>query len=273
MTLMGKIFTMLVLVLSVMFLGLSLTVFVTHRDWKTGYEEKKKELADAESLRSQTEQLRDEALNNLKFEQAARRAVLANLQTKVTTMETDLADRTQQFESLQNTHRVELEKAVQKLNDLDRVTQEVELLRKQIMDAHLARDKSFQGLVEVTDRLNEAQGLLSNLQERRSQLLADLSEYKRLTDVLNVTLADIDTAVPKGIDGMVTKVGERDLVEISLGSDDGLRVGHELHVTRDNSYLGKLRIQKTSPDRSVAVILKDFRQGIIRTNDRVYTSL
>ena len=55
-------------------------------------------------------------------------------------------------------------------------------------------------------------------------MLADLSEYKRLTDVLNVTLADIDTAVPKGIDGMVTKVGERDLVEISLGSDDGLRV-------------------------------------------------
>ena len=176
MTLMGKIFTMLVLVLSVMFLGLSLTVFVTHRDWKTGYDEKKQELAVANDLRSQTERLRDEALNNLKFEQAARRAVLANLQTKVITMETDLADRTQQFEALQNTHRVELEKAVQKLNDLDRVTQEVELLRKQIMDAHLARDKSFQGLVEVTDRLNEAQGMLSNLQERRAQLLADLSE-------------------------------------------------------------------------------------------------
>ena len=123
-----------------------------------------------------TRELRNQALNNLKFEQAARRAVLANLQTKLSTMETDLADKTQQFEALQNTHRVELEKAVQKLNDLDRVTQEVELLRKQIMDAHLELDKSFQGLVELTDRLNEAQGMLSNLQERRAQLLADLSE-------------------------------------------------------------------------------------------------
>ncbi|MAV35770.1 MAG: hypothetical protein CMJ59_09950 [Planctomycetaceae bacterium] len=273
MTLMGKIFTMLVLVLSVLFLGLSITVFVTHRNWKDEAEKQTKALSAANIRADQISQLRDNALNNLKFEQAARRAVLANLQTKQTVMERDLADRTQQFEELQNTHRVELEKAVQKLNDLDRVTQEVELLRTQIMAAHVARDKSFEGLVEVQDKLNEAQGMLKNLSERRSQLLADLSEYKRLTDVLNVTLADIDTRVPKGIDGMVTKVGERDLVEISLGSDDGLRIGHELHVTRDNSYLGKLRVQKTSPDRSVAIILKDFRQGIIRTNDRVYTSL
>ena len=84
------------------------------------------------------------------------------------------------------------------------------------------------------------------------------------TDVANI---------PPVVDGVVTAVGANDLIEISIGSDDGIRQGHTLEVYRDASYLGRVVIQSTEPDRAVARVLKDFRKGIIRKGDRVATKL
>ena len=73
--------------------------------------------------------------------------------------------------------------------------------------------------------------------------------------------------------GVITAVGERNLVEISIGSDDGLRVGHRLHVYRDNTYLGHAVVLKTDPDRSVAQIDKKTQRGAIQARDQVTTTL
>ena len=79
--------------------------------------------------------------------------------------------------------------------------------------------------------------------------------------------------VPPPVNGIVTGVGQRDLIEISLGSDDGLKTGHKLEVYRQNQYLGRVVIRSTAPDRAVAEILKDYRRGTIRKGDRVATKL
>lgn len=44
---------------------------------------------------------------------------------------------------------------------------------------------------------------------------------------------------------------QRDLVEISAGSDDGLAVGSKVQVYRDDSYVGQLTITSTLYDTSV----------------------
>ena len=60
---------------------------------------------------------------------------------------------------------------------------------------------------------------------------------------------------------------------ISIGSDEGLRAGHFLEVTRAGRYVGKLKVRNTEPDRSVAEILKDYSEGILQEGDRVDTTL
>jgi len=53
------------------------------------------------------------------------------------------------------------------------------------------------------------------------------------------------------IRGVVVATNSSDLVEISLGSDDGLKRGTVMQVHRGNTYLGKITIRVTSPDRAV----------------------
>ena len=64
-----------------------------------------------------------------------------------------------------------------------------------------------------------------------------------------------------------------DLVLISIGSDEGLRAGHFLEVTRKGRYVGKLKVRNTEPDRAVAEILRDYSEGILEEGDRVDTTL
>jgi hypothetical protein len=77
--------------------------------------------------------------------------------------------------------------------------------------------------------------------------------------------------IPPMVDGLVVKVGEKNLVEISIGADDGILVGNKLDVYRNNAYLGKVVVLKTTPDRAVAEIIPEFKRGIIRKGDRVAT--
>jgi hypothetical protein len=83
---------------------------------------------------------------------------------------------------------------------------------------------------------------------------------------------DVDRIPPK-VDGIVVNVGDKDLIEISIGEDDGILIGHQLDVYRDDAYLGKVKIVKTSPDRAVAEIIPEFKRGAIRKGDRVATKL
>lgn len=52
--------------------------------------------------------------------------------------------------------------------------------------------------------------------------------------------------------GLVVKVNEDGLFVISLGTDDGLRVGHTVQVHRENKFIGKAVVIQTKPDLSAA---------------------
>jgi hypothetical protein len=80
---------------------------------------------------------------------------------------------------------------------------------------------------------------------------------------------------PPKIEGVVTAVNPQGLVEISIGSDDGIREGHKLDVYRANppTYLGRIEVIKTTPDRAVGKILPELQKGAIRKGDRVATGL
>ena len=56
------------------------------------------------------------------------------------------------------------------------------------------------------------------------------------------------------IDGVVTNV-RSDVIEISIGADDGLRKDHELGVFHGKSYLGRLKIRETRPNSAVGEIV------------------
>ncbi|MCA9176498.1 MAG: hypothetical protein KDB14_18550 [Planctomycetales bacterium] len=88
----------------------------------------------------------------------------------------------------------------------------------------------------------------------QSFLAADLEAAKgHLTHGPQVRLGDPPTDLNRR--GFITKVGSTGrLIEISLGDDDGMRIGRELFVYREATFLGKAVIRETSADFAVAEV-------------------
>jgi len=276
MTLVGKIFTTLILVMSVLFLGIAITVFATHKNWRVLVEHAdtglKTQLATANNKLRDMQDEQARSLELLATEQAARRHALGSLHTKWQDQAEKLRTTENAFSKLQADHRRYIEVAEQSTIALEKLNTEVVKLRQEILAAQQARDTTFTQIVNVTDQLNESEGTLRQLQEIQNQLAEQVSEYKKVLDAHDLTLADGDLRAPT-VDGLVTKVGKSDLIEISLGSDDGLREGHTLDVFRKGTYLGRVIVRHLQPDRAVGVIVKEFRRGLIKEGDRVATNL
>jgi uncharacterized protein YqfB (UPF0267 family) len=66
------------------------------------------------------------------------------------------------------------------------------------------------------------------------------------------------------------------LVEISIGSDDGLRKGHRLHVYRvkpQGKFVCTIEITNVDPDQAVARIIPNLKQGNPQEGDLVATRI
>ena len=276
MTLVGKIFTMLILIMSVVFLGFSIVIFATHRNWRDMVIAEGGLKSQIEELSQTNVRLRDEinrSKDRLAIEQAARRFALAALQSRLDDLDQQLRRREQEFGNLQAENGVLLETVSTKNTLLKALTDEVGGLRTEIRTAQQDRDTYFAEVIDLTDKLNSIAGNAETLKERNEQLAQQVSKQKMVLDAFDLTA---DTPVhdrPPTLDGVVTAVGARDLVEISIGSDDGLRENHQLEVYRENEYVGRVVVVKTEPDRAVVRILPDYRRGSIRKGDRVATRL
>jgi hypothetical protein len=283
MTFIGKIFTVAILVMSVVFMSFSVVVFATHKNWKmlvtNDTPTEKYDLGlvhQLANLKETNTTLRDELdsiKNQLAVEQAARRHRIGVLETKLAESESRLSDKEAELRALQAAEGEAAEALKLAELTVSSLRGEVQGLRDEIRAVQTDRDVLFMRVVDLTDKVNAAAGLEKVLEERQVQLLAQISQYKRVMDKLGVNPAMSVEGIPPRLDGIVLAVGSKNLIEISIGSDDGLKMGHGVEVFRDNSYLGRAVVLKTDPDRSVAQIDEKSQRGLIKVRDRVATKL
>ncbi|MCD0461811.1 hypothetical protein [Roseiconus lacunae] len=277
MTLLGKAFTVVILLLSITFMGLALAVNASHRNWRdvvlgpAGYK------AQIEAYAQQNEQLQDaqqRAQSALSREQVARRTALAALQTQLDQLSDDLATRIntiqkldEKLANLTQTDKIQAEQ-LQDLTDANK------RLREQVSEEQKNRDELFAQTLVLQDQLSESKGVRLQLKERNDNLQAELVRFREVADHMGIDpQAPLDGAPPDRNGNVLVVTRNKGLVEVSIGQDDGLRAGHQLDVTRDDRYIGRLRVVKTEPDRAVAEIMKDYSEGFILEGDRVDTSL
>ena len=94
----------------------------------------------------------------------------------------------------------------------------------------------------------------------------------------SMTTESIPTPIPSAVvprvRGIVSKTQNTagsQLIEITIGADDGLKPTHTVEIFRGDRYLGRAEILKTEPDRAVGRILRQFQQGQIEEGDDVAT--
>jgi hypothetical protein len=281
MTLLGKIFTGLIVVMSVLFLGLAISVYATHVNWREKSVGLEKERDSQLTVNSQLKERQSDLTAAIALEQAARRFALAALETKLKSRSDELERVQQELAKLTATEGTTAGALVTAQNELTNITTEVKALRVIVQTAQKDVDEQFNIVVKVTDEINQARRVKADLDNRQRPLVLQVAAMKSAMDKLGVRVdvekdgtvrTDVDRDPPK-VNGVIVNVGDKELVEISIGDDDGILIGHELDVYRDDAYLGKVKVVKTSPDRAVAEIIPEFKRGTIRKGDRVATKL
>lgn len=277
MTLAGKIFVVLILVFSLVFMTMAVAVYQTHTNWRDVVENPGTGLRP----RLQAERTKNQ---NLTQEKANLEKALT---TELTRKDSAIAALQAQSEALRDEYetqvrtnadlRQQAEQAAAAMlatqKTLEALRGEVSELRDNIRQTESDKEQQFQELVAAKDELFQAQGERERLNAKNLELLEQISKLKLVLDRKGIDENEPVDGIPPKVDGIVLAINDQGLVEVSLGSDDGLREGHQLEVYRSNKYLGRIQIVKAAADKAVGKVLAQYRQGYIQKDDRVATRL
>jgi len=289
MNLVGKIFVVVIFVLCLVFMALTMAVYTAQRNWrevvmleqagpgkelglKYQLDRAKKENENLNDVKTKLEKeyatekaAKQQALSKLQAELAIAKKDRISLEAGRADLEKDMRDKVAAMSATQKNatdFRLELDKQ-----------------RTDLLQAQKDRDKHFGRVVELTDLLNQAVNDKEQLRKRTVELAKDV---KKADEALQWhgfpdKNSDYKSKTPPKVDAIVTSVNGDGLIEISLGSDAGLRKGHQLEVYRINggqsTYVGRVEVVKTDPSKSVCKVDPNFQNSNIMVNDRVASKI
>jgi predicted RNase H-like nuclease (RuvC/YqgF family) len=282
MNFLGKILVVLILVMSLVFMGLSMAVYATHKNWREvieGPPGKPEQGLTGQLNRAKSDYDQLKSAHNRRVEELTRNNTATEQQmVKLEAERVSLAERLTQTQAqldgqIQNQRdHIAAVASTQDLNQ--KLTADVIGLRGQVRNEQQTRDRLFKQALDATEELHQAAGEYQNARERSQQLT------KQVADMRHVMLEqDLNPDTPPGavvpaVEGVVSMVkrknGATD-IEVTIGADDGLAKGNILYVSRGDRYLGRLDVIETSPDKSVGRVDRRYQQGQIEEGDRVRT--
>jgi hypothetical protein len=275
----GKVFVVLILIMSLVFMGLSLAVYSTHKNWKEvidGPNGLQKQLSDARTENEQLKAQHMRRVEELDAEIKAAEQQVVKLETERASLaERNIAIQTEldQLKQDQRDH-IAAVAATQTINE--QLAADVTGLRQQIRTEEQTRDKLFGETLAATEQLHQRAGEYERAREMSEQLTKQVAGMKTVMDAKGIDPFTDPSGVVPTVDGVVSQTrrsGGAQYVEVTIGADDGLKTGNTLEVFRGDRYLGRLDIVSTSPDKSVGKVDRRYQQGQIQEGDRVATRL
>ena len=286
MNLVGKIFTVLIFVMALVFMAFAVAVYATHKNWreivmlprqeakgdkKTGL---KWQLEAARKLNDDLKDQRDRMEEDHTKEQLAARNALLKLKEEYKKQRGDNAILQEENKTINQ----EKLRAITSLGTQQQLNLKLrtatETLRAESRAAQKERDDKMIELILKTDQLLQAENERRRANDLQIRTAADLAKARQVLDMFKLQddPAFYDNAE---VDGVVLAVKGGNTLEISIGSDDGLNKGAYLRIFRaDGSmYLGKAQVLQTAPDRSVCRVIPESRQGVITKGDRVSSGI
>jgi hypothetical protein len=137
---------------------------------------------------------------------------------------------------------------------------------------HAKVDGQVDRATKLASELHEKESFLEIANERKAQLEKQVANARLLLKQYGLAIESLPRDHVPAIDGVVSAVAD-DSVEVTLGGDDGVQMGHFLEVWRDDQYLGRVVVISVKSDRAVGRIVPEFRRGVIQPGDRVATRL
>lgn len=276
MNLLGKTFVVLIFIMSIVFMTSAMWVYSTHRNWEELAKARQNELTEQKAEYDRLQNQFNRVESELKGQLDAQLQQLRKLETERLT----LSERNTSIQARLDQLNQELREAAAMVTatqeNIDRIASENATLRTDLVGEQQTADVALQSALEATDDLQQTQNKLEVATERVEGLLSSNANMTTVMRENGINPSTPASAVKPRVDGFVSAVRKRNgsqLVEVTIGSDDGLKPGHTVEVFRKSKYLGRIEILKTSPDRAIGRVDARFQEGRIQEGDRVATRL
>ena len=289
MNLVGKIFIVLTLVMSLVFMSFAVAVYATHKNWyelvlnprdKATPEKPvglQFQLADVKKTNTDLTEEKARLEKTLSDEKNLHRQALAKLENENEQLKAQRDLDQKKLDDLTKQAREAVAAMEASQLSQQNLRKENEVLTGQIRTALQEREAKAKELGEKTDELHQSVNEVKSLKARNKTVVDDLANAKEV--LRKFGLKDDPTAYsgvpPTGLRGVVLATPGAGLVEISIGADDGLMKGHKLHVYRIaegvSMYLGQIEVIEVAPEKAVCKII--LRKGNIQKDDRVAAEL
>ncbi len=282
MSFVGKLLVVLQVVLSICFMAFAGAVYSTHKSWKLAHTQTTKELDSTRTRLRDTEQQLDTANADHKTEVDALTKERDTLIAENNQLKNENTQHLGRIDDHDRHMTVAQEQARLALVQSQNRNNEALLLRSQIKTLTESRHDELHVRMGLQTALKVEQEKVAALNMANKERLRDIALFRKALRNAGVS-ADLEVLKaqlepPQTVDGEVQSItltsrGTPDLLQISIGRDDGLVKGHRLYVYRGGKYLGEIEVVRTSPDIAVAKVTKPEKTGVIKEGDSVTTKL
>ncbi len=282
MTTFGKILVVIHLALSVIFMAFAGAVFTANSNWmaKAGKAATAQKKVEGEYANLQAEADK---------ERSAAKQVQQQLQDSINELTGKLRQQTDEnriinaeYKQLKTALDAEKELALLNSTEADERTKESTLQRDKNSQLYKTRNEVIADLKKLEDKVFAMDLQKQQFEEKHAALLRENATMKSFlaskqlpTDPRQMLTTK---QPPTDVDGVVLEArkaekGSNEFVEISIGSDDDLRIGHELTVYHQDKYLGRIRLTRVTADKAVGLVIEKAKNTTIQRGDNVTTKL
>jgi len=275
MNLLGKFFIVSIAVAAIFMMAISMAVYTNHHNWRDEAKKLDTQLSETKNKNEQLASSYRSLESQLSAEVEASQQEVRKLESERVELIAQNATKQTDLDQLRQQQRASTAAVASTQQNNEKLTAEVEVLRASIRENQQARDEAVATTIRSTDKSHQLLGKLSRLNERHIQLAQQLGEKTSLLRESGIDLNDPQAAVPhvRGLVSATLRQAGSQLIEITIGSDDGLKPQQTIEIFRGERYLGRAEILRTEPDRAVGRIIRRFQQGQIQEGDDVATKL
>jgi len=275
MNLLGKFFIVSIAVAAIFMMAISMAVYTNHHNWRDEAKKLNTQLSEAKNKNEQLASSYRSLESQLSAEVEASQQEVRKLESERVELISQNTTKQTDLDQLRQQQRASTAAVASTQQNNEKLTAEVEVLRAEIRENQQARDEAVATTIRTTDESHQLLGKLSRLNERHVQLAQQLGEATSLLNENGIDAADPQAAVPhvRGLVSATLRQAGSQLIEITIGSDDGLKPQQTIEIFRGERYLGRAEILRTEPDRAVGRVIRRFQQGQIQEGDDVATKL
>lgn len=271
-----KVFVVLVVLVSLVYLGVTATLFAYRIQYKTMWNAEVKAKADLKKEMDTKVADLNSALDTSRGETDAARQEANLAKNDADKYKGDVDDWKNKFNSLDASTKA-LEANFKELSaQYKQVYDQNQEMQKRVDDAQTRasaaekdRDEAQQKYADASSELADVKKNLAELEKQYVDRMKDLQALQEQIKGLPPEVK-LDTIGARPVDGVVQAVSAKmNLLIISVGKDEGVAVGNEMTVYRGDKFVGKVVVEKVDRDWSSAKSLEEFEQDHIQVGDKV----